>query len=97
MENKIIKTYSQYYQEAIAEGCGLSGARNHARYMSRCAADQFNLKQRPILIQADSKCAKCGSIEKLELDHIIPVCKDGPNTVENLQILCMRCNRRKKV
>ncbi|WP_396654390.1 HNH endonuclease [Microbacterium sp.] len=29
----------------------------------------------------------------LEVDHIIPVSKDGMSAVENLQTRCCRCNR----
>ena len=43
----------------------------------------------------DGKCAKCGSRENLEYDHIIPVSKGGNNTVRNIELLCEKCNREK--
>lgn len=40
-------------------------------------------------------CVKCGSKEKLEFDHIIPVVKGGSSTYRNIQLLCESCNRKK--
>lgn len=41
------------------------------------------------------KCVRCGSAEKLEFDHIIPVVKGGSSTERNIQLLCEQCNRSK--
>jgi len=38
------------------------------------------------------KCVKCGSTEHLALDHIYPWSKGGPDTAENLRVLCRTCN-----
>jgi len=40
-------------------------------------------------------CVKCGSQERLEFDHIIPIVAGGSNTDRNIQLLCESCNRSK--
>ena len=42
------------------------------------------------------QCRQCGySGPYIEYDHILPRSKGGPNTVENIQLLCGQCNRKK--
>ena len=46
----------------------------------------------------DDKCVLCNGqfdYEPMEIDHITPRSKDGSDAVENLQLLCRQCNRRK--
>lgn len=43
----------------------------------------------------DSKCARCGSTDNLELDHIFACSLGGKSTRENCQTLCKTCNLRK--
>jgi hypothetical protein len=41
------------------------------------------------------RCVQCGAEDYLEFDHIIPYSRGGANTVDNVQLLCRRCNLRK--
>jgi Holliday junction DNA helicase RuvB subunit len=41
------------------------------------------------------RCVKCGSRDRLEYDHIIPVMEGGSNTARNVELLCEKCNRAK--
>jgi hypothetical protein len=51
--------------------------------------------RRAVFTRDGGSCAECGSNFDLQYDHILPVTLGGATTVENLQILCADCNRRK--
>ena len=64
--------------------------------VSQCRADYF----------ADKVCAKCGSVERLELDHIDPSTKVSHNIwswsqtrreaeIAKCQVLCYDCHKKK--
>jgi TPR repeat protein len=51
--------------------------------------------RREVWRRDNGQCVKCGSREKLEYDHIIPISKGGSNTARNIELLCEACNRSK--
>jgi len=67
----------------------------NARRTTRSVPRDIMLK----VVRRDGQvCAQCRTIvadNEIEFDHIIPVARGGPTTVENLRILCRTCNRKK--
>lgn len=51
--------------------------------------------RRAVWTRDQGKCARCGSRENLEFDHIVPVSRGGSNTERNVELLCEPCNRSK--
>lgn len=48
-----------------------------------------------VWLRDGGRCVQCGSAFDIQYDHIIPVVRGGATSLENLQILCGRCNQRK--
>jgi hypothetical protein len=42
-----------------------------------------------------NKCLCCGQEGDLTPDHVVPICKGGSNSIDNIQPLCLTCNLRK--
>lgn len=45
-----------------------------------------------------NRCLCCGDVEPditLSPDHVVPIALGGDNTIDNIQPLCRKCNRRK--
>ena len=52
-----------------------------------------------VLQRNNYQCQSCGKKQteaKLNIDHIIPLATGGSNDISNLQVLCERCNQKKK-
>jgi 5-methylcytosine-specific restriction endonuclease McrA len=65
----------------------------------RKIAQQFisRKKIRHFIFKRDGfKCLNCGSENKLQIDHILPIAKKGENKISNLQTLCIFCNSKKR-
>lgn len=88
--HRISQIYKTYYQNGLRY-------KDIVANEPRRIAQQFIGRKdiRKLIFERDKVCLCCGSSEKLSLDHVIPVNKNGPNTIENLQTLCLSCNSRK--
>jgi 5-methylcytosine-specific restriction endonuclease McrA len=59
---------------------------------------QVNVEALAGLILTASACAYCGGpldTFGYAVDHIIPLARNGPHTLENLAVACQPCNRAK--
>ena len=67
-------------------------------YYDRLPKQRVRLNRRNIFARDDGKCQYCGKrfpSSELSLDHIIPTCRGGTTTWENLVCACVRCNVKK--
>lgn len=51
--------------------------------------------RRAVMARDHGRCVDCGATDDLALDHIYPWSLGGPDTVENLRVLCRPCNSSK--
>jgi len=75
----------------------LSGyfALTYSKRRLRMYANNYCRDMRKILIKENTMCNFCFTVDNLTIDHIIPISKGGENEMENLQVLCKKCNRAK--
>ena len=50
--------------------------------------------RRQVWRRDQGQCCKCGSRYALEIDHVVPKAVGGESSVENLRLLCRKCNQR---
>ena len=51
--------------------------------------------RRAVFERDGGRCVECDGAFDLQYDHILPVAHGGATTLQNLQLLCADCNRRK--
>lgn len=98
---KIIRLYNSFLEERGT--CSEHGNDAVPFWKMEIVKRQFTNQRKPIPTSVKKavwkrdggKCVNCGSEIDIEYDHIIPVAKGGSSTIQNVQILCKRCNRKK--
>lgn len=79
----------------------LERARNYVRVSANkrraaAAGQHFTFQEwEALVVQHAGHCAYCGSTERIEADHRIPLNRGGSNEIRNILPACRHCNRRK--
>ncbi len=97
-----IKIYTQRDLEKFGkrtkdlENARADTARLRAKKLG-CEGSYSGDELKAMLVKGDYKCSECKQEvdAKYEADHIIPLRIGGSNFIENIQILCRKCNRSK--
>jgi len=67
-------------------------------YYDRLPKQRVRLNRRNIFARDGNLCQYCGkrySTSELSLDHVVPTCRGGGTSWENLVCACVKCNVRK--
>ncbi len=67
-------------------------------HFGRMPKHRVRLNRRNIFARDASRCQYCGkrfATSELSLDHVVPTCRGGGTSWENLVCACVRCNIRK--
>lgn len=67
-------------------------------YYDRVPRQRVRLNRRNLFARDGNKCQYCGKsfiTSELSIDHIVPSCRGGLTTWENVVCACVRCNVRK--
>lgn len=70
--------------------------RHHKRRANKEKVLSFRVTAKEIAKLKNTACLYCGSIEKICIDHIVPLSRGGNNSIGNYAPACNRCNSSKK-
>ena len=98
------KTYRENNKEAIAlkdknyrlARPDLVAEKQHRRRARKANNGVFTISKKFMRNLYNSPCVSCGTSEKIEADHIIPIVKGGRHSEGNLHPLCRSCNSSKR-
>lgn len=91
-----IKEYQHHYRNS-EEGKLRRRISNSKRRATKVttASETIDTHIESLLLTPNQKCPYCQEMNKLSIDHIIPLSKGGTHTEDNIELVCLPCNLRK--
>lgn len=89
------ETWSRYYKTPKGR---LAYKVNQSARRARLAKVAVTLTRKQwtaILAAFDGRCVYCGGTVRITMDHLVPICRGGEHTVNNVVPACFSCNSRK--
>ena len=90
MQRRITKAQQRYADELGVEVVVVKKRSKEKRNRKIPASTR-----KAVLNRDDHSCTRCGQKSELTIDHIFPFSKGGGHELENLRVLCKRCNELK--
>lgn len=87
--------YKQWRQRNLERARAYSRVAGHKRRAASAGTHFTFVEWQALLKQHVGRCAYCGSTERIEADHRIPLDRGGSNEISNILPACRHCNRRK--
>lgn len=78
---------------AQGERCPKRGGRSDRAKGGPYDNDWYRLRAHQIAVSP--RCIRCGTTERLEGDHVVPVARGGKSVAANVQTMCRSCNASK--
>jgi 5-methylcytosine-specific restriction endonuclease McrA len=69
---------------------------NLKRRVAKRSNGIYKISEKEIQKLYSSNCFYCGSYEKIQIDHVIPISKGGTHSIGNLVPACKDCNLSKR-
>ena len=89
-----VRAANALYARAHPEVARTKRHRRRARLIS--AGGSFTTAEwRALVARYDGRCAYCGAVGPLQVEHRVPLCRGGTNSIENIVPACLSCNMRK--
>lgn len=69
--------------------------KSHRRRVRQQMAGTYQVSKDEIHKLSRGSCFYCGSVERIEIDHVMPLSRGGTHSIGNLVSACLKCNRSK--
>lgn len=86
------REYDRKYRQANPEKVKAAVNRRRTKRLNNGV---FTVLEKEITKLYKSSCIYCGSLDSIEMDHVIPISRGGRHSIGNLVPACQKCNRNK--